>query len=311
MQFKSLLKNNKLVIVILNYNSFSDTVNLVTELRNMEYPIIVVDNNSPNGDYEKIKQIFKNEKNTLVIKTKENKGYSFGNNVGIKIAIDKFNPDFILVLNPDIELKEATIFELIRVAETSEKVGIVAPKMKTYKEESLSAWKLPTFRDDIILSIGILKRILGNPVKYPDNVYKANYPQVVDVVQGACFLVSKNAIIDVNFLDERTFLYGEERILAYKMKSKGYKVLFLPYVDFFHKVGSSTNKSFSNIRKFIILQKSRIIYHKYYLNSPWYKLLLFRLITVIGTLEKVLYYAGLKAVYATLRIISSIKRRIP
>ena len=60
-----------------------------------------------------------------------------------------------------------------------DKVGIVSLIIKSTKvQNDLSAWKLPLFKEDIILSFSILNKILGNPVRYS----KGELPNDVNVV---------------------------------------------------------------------------------------------------------------------------------
>ena len=71
---------NRVAIIILNYNDKKNSVRLAKELNNYDVidRIIVVDNCSPNNDFEYLKEI-KNEK-IDVIKSDKNGGYSYGNN---------------------------------------------------------------------------------------------------------------------------------------------------------------------------------------------------------------------------------------
>ena len=53
-----------------------------------------------------------------------------------------------------------------------DKVGIVSLIIKSTKvQNDLSAWKLPLFKDDIILSFSILKKYL----EIPQDIQKENY----------------------------------------------------------------------------------------------------------------------------------------
>jgi len=282
--------NSKSVFVILNYNSKEDTKNLVQNINKiLDIPIVIVDNCSPSNDYEELKKL--ETKNVKVIKSNRNGGYAYGNNLGIEYAIREFNPKYIFIANPDIIINKSVVDEMLKVIQQDEKIGIVAPKMKTNNPKSLSAWKMPSLKDDIVLSISLLNRIFGNPLKYKSEICLKNAPVEVDVVQGAFFLVNVNALKKVGFFDEKTFLYGEERILAYKMKQKDYKVIFLPYVYFEHNVSNSVKKSFTNLNVYKFLLNSRIIYHKYYLKQSTLKINLLKISFIIGKIEKYIIYA--------------------
>ena len=57
---------------------------------------------------EKTKRIFENiaQKNKYDFISVENKGYGFGNNIGIKYAIDNYQFKRIIIANPDIIIKK-------------------------------------------------------------------------------------------------------------------------------------------------------------------------------------------------------------
>ncbi len=78
-------------LVILNYNDFTMTQSLVDSIR--DFPeinhVVIVDNNSPNESYEVLKKCEGGK--ITVIQSGRNGGYSFGNNVGIKIPHQKLS----------------------------------------------------------------------------------------------------------------------------------------------------------------------------------------------------------------------------
>ena len=100
----------KTAIIILNYNSEDDTIRFVNEIKefNVLDKIIVVDNLSPNGDFERLK-VLESEK-VDVIQSERNGGYSYGNNYGIK-HMEKLGEQFdcVIISNPDIRITEDAI----------------------------------------------------------------------------------------------------------------------------------------------------------------------------------------------------------
>ena len=59
----------------------------IKEYKSIDH-IVVVDNNSTDSTYELLKE---NESNKIdIIKTDDNKGYSYGNNAGCKYLINKY-----------------------------------------------------------------------------------------------------------------------------------------------------------------------------------------------------------------------------
>lgn len=214
-------------IIVLNYNSTEDTISCVNKINSFAggYHIIVVDNCSPDNSFDIIKKHFKGDHNVDVIKTGSNDGYSSGNNFGIKFAISKYNSEIVGIINPDVVLSNKdNIDVLAKILMSNEDYGIIGGRaVNYYGNDSLrySAWDIPT-------NIGILvnlsnalrnRQFLTHIEKVSDNLVQ------VDCVAGCYFLAKTEAMKNVDFFDEGTFLYNEENILAIRMKRAGYKEL--------------------------------------------------------------------------------------
>ena len=94
-------ENNKplVSVILLNWNGIRDTLDCLTSLNNVSYPnikIIVVDNASKDS---KEASIIKNSFPQIeLIRSLKNLGFSGGNNLGIKSALNQ-KSDYILLLN--------------------------------------------------------------------------------------------------------------------------------------------------------------------------------------------------------------------
>ncbi|MEK7616029.1 MAG: glycosyltransferase family 2 protein [Patescibacteria group bacterium] len=97
----------KLSIVVLQYNQSGRTLACLESLRPLNADVIVVDNGS---DVEHLKNVeywletFK-PLNFKLLNSPKNLGYSGGNNIGIKYALEH-GAEKILILNNDVVLKE-------------------------------------------------------------------------------------------------------------------------------------------------------------------------------------------------------------
>ena len=103
----------KLTIITINYNSAENTINLLESLRNQtskDFEIIVVDNASK--DLAQLMDYQTSETNITYIKNAHNLGYSGGNNVGIRQALEK-GAEWVLLLNNDT-IPESRFIEHLR-----------------------------------------------------------------------------------------------------------------------------------------------------------------------------------------------------
>ncbi|NCC71064.1 glycosyltransferase, partial [bacterium] len=137
------------VFIILNYNDFETTINFLKMIKDYSSisKIVVVDNNSTDGSYEKISRYKSNK--IFIIKSDKNGGYGYGNNFGIKFARKKWNSiDFFTITNPDIIVSEQTIFSLNCIFNTHQELGIIAPVIRNVDNSIVSnfIWEVPSYK---------------------------------------------------------------------------------------------------------------------------------------------------------------------
>lgn len=253
-------KEPSVLIVILNYGTFDLTMELVRQLHaNLEYQnyeIMVVDNGSPNESAEVLK---KNSSKLRYIfyKNPSNSGYAAGNNIGIRYGI-KHKFTYTWILNNDVELRESNVLQhMVEIADTTDRIGCVGPKIFSLNGTPCAPYcRRPTFWS-LTAGIGTEKKYRHKFLDTSREVYR---------VYGCCMLLKNRAMQEIDCMDERTFLYGEEDILAERMRAKGYVSYYDADVSVTHKE-SSTMKSISKKhKKFQIAEskKSRELYLKAY-----------------------------------------------
>ena len=91
----------KLYFVVLHYQAFDVTCNCISSLLNLitdvvDVSIIVVDNASPNGSGNQLKNKYKNANRVRVVLNKNNDGFAKGNNIGFVIAKGSTAKDAIM-----------------------------------------------------------------------------------------------------------------------------------------------------------------------------------------------------------------------
>lgn len=249
-------------IVILNYNDYETTKEMITNIKNYKSldHIIIVDNNSDDGSYEKLKK-YENKK-IKVIQAKENKGYAYGNNYGIKYLVDNFDIDNIIISNPDIIVEEEVVEKLISDLKENKQISLIAPVIKQLNEE-LRGWKLPTFLDDFLSNINYVQRFSKKRMLYKDEYYKDELSKV-DVVSGCFFMIRKKDFTEIDYFDEGTFLYYEENIIGSKLKQLNKESYIDNSVSVIHNLSISVDKSINKLKKYKILKNSQRYYEKKY-----------------------------------------------
>lgn len=278
-------------IVVLNYNDYEGTINFINQIRSYENidKIIIVDNCSTDFSRERLTNI-KDDK-IKVILSDENKGYAAGNNIGIKYLINECNADYVIVSNPDVIVEEEAIDSCISFLDKNLDYAISTVKMvEKDNSQSSIAWKLPSFTECLLLSFPILSNIANMKMSYSSEYFNKEISNV-EVVPGSFFVLRGRYIKEVNYMDERTFLYCEENILGYKFKYKGYKLAVINSHEYIHNHSVTINKNITNkINKFVILNNSRLVYVENYLRVGKLRLGIFKIgLQISIAIRKLLY----------------------
>ena len=119
-------------IVILHYMNVNVTTKCLSCLQKSPafstLRVIIVDNGSPNDSGEVLREMYTSIPNITVIRNAENLGFSAGNNVGYRVARERFHADQILVINSDLYIQDLHFFkELDALTKANPEDAILAP----------------------------------------------------------------------------------------------------------------------------------------------------------------------------------------
>ena len=214
-------------IVILNYCSMADVkkcVESVQQVKNINYSIYIVDNDSPDKSGRKLYDFYKGVDNLKVILHNSNKGFASGNNIGIKHALED-DCDFIVISNPDIIFNNSSIQNMINALSEDDLVGLVSPKILNYDKTIYrfgQTRKRAGIKELYFLKFPIRKLNLGNVV---GEMFFSNKElqkdQRIYSFSGCCFCITKSTARELYPLDEGTFMYYEEQIIGWHLQDKG------------------------------------------------------------------------------------------
>ncbi|HFI0142560.1 TPA: glycosyltransferase [Streptococcus suis] len=282
------------IMIILNYNDYETTLEYLDRIENYTTldKIIVVDNCSPDESYNKLKK--RASEKIIVIKTESNKGYASGNNYGIKYAEQKYSPRNIIISNPDIIVSENSLRKVCIFLDSHDEYAAASGLIHDTNNKIVSnfAWKLPTYKDMMVnthlIASKIYHKLTDSGQFYnKETINAASNILNVGVLSGCFFVIKHKVFKEIGYFDERTFLYNEENILAYKLNEIGFKQGVLISERIIHFQGLSINKNIKNWNdKNKILLDSTNIYLNNYLKVSKFKLILFTLLFNIGKYEK-------------------------
>jgi len=259
--------NQKVSIIILNWNGYRDTAECLESLKKIKYSnhnIIVVDNGSTDGSPEKIER---EHPEVRLIRNKDNLGFAEGNNVGIRAALAD-NADHVLLLNNDTIVDENFLAELVGAAENHPQYSIFGPKIFYYAD--------PT---RIWFAGGMLSGWTGRPYMLgKDQKDGENYSQTkeVDFITGCAMMVRRDVLENVGSLDADYFNNVEDVDFCLRASSKGYRSFYVPASVVYHKVSSAMGGIFTpfhiyyQTRNILLFNKKQGIARLFYLPSIWF-----------------------------------------
>lgn len=216
-------------VVVLNWNQRQLTLDCLASVYALHYPdpvVILVDNASTDGTAEAVLQHYPS---TVIIENDANLGYAGGNNVGIRRALD-LGVDYVVVLNNDTTVDPAFVDELVSVAKSDSRVGVVGPA--TYYSSD----------PDVVWSAGnSICWATGQVGRYHADArgFELREPYSADYLTGCALCIKREALELVGLLDERFFLCYEETDWCVRARHAGYGVLVAPRARLWHKVSAT------------------------------------------------------------------------
>ena len=247
----------KVSIIVLNYNGKDFIKKTLMSVFNLNYPnfeTILVDNASVDGSLEMLRGFFPN---LLIIKNNVNKGFSGGNNEGIKYVLER-KADFILLLNYDTEVEKSFLTNLIFSAQKSEKIGLVSPII--FSKNSSKIWfsggKIDWMR----------MKTIHEREKRTHDYAKSDY------LTGCSLLIKTEVFKKIGLLDEDYFLYWEDADFSVRAKKAGYDLVVSSKSRIFH-FEKSENKENKENKIYWLILSGLIFFQKnaYFWQKIWLK----------------------------------------
>jgi len=210
------MNNPKVFIIILNYNGRDTLKKCLDSVFHSDYQnfeVVIVDNDSRDGSFELAKGIFPN---FYFIKNDKNIGFSKGNNIGIRFALEKM-ADYIFLLNNDATIEKNTLSKLIESSK-KEEADIFSPVI--YNREN-----------KIWFAGGKIKWL---QMKATHESQILNHPYETDYISGCAMLVKKEVFKKIGLFSEDYFLYYEDADFCVRARKNGFKCIIIPSAKSIH-----------------------------------------------------------------------------
>ncbi len=255
----------ELSVIVVSYNAAAFLercmASVAAHCAGIEHEVCVVDNASTDNSAAIVREKFPQAR---LIALERNVGFAAGVNAGLKNSTGRF----VLWLNPDSEILNDGIGELVRVFASESSIGILGPKIVDPDGTvQLSCRSFPSYRTAMFNRYSMLTRL------FPTNRYSHEYLQTrddharrreVDWVSGACLLHRRELSEKLRGLDEQFFMYCEDVDFCRRAHDSGWKVLYHPAMEVRHEIaGSSRSMPVRMIR-----EHHRSMWHYYTKHFP-------------------------------------------
>ena len=290
--------STRIASVVLNYKGMNDLEILVPQLRSqtgVRHDIIIVDNasgasqvrqllewaaafdqNAVVGAPTEVLEGLARESDSqavdgrlLVLLNPENRGYSSGNNVGIRMA-KSLGAEVVLITNPDMRIEDPLYLKgLARTLLADEHNLIAASRILGLHGEDQNPLIEPRFWEELAWPLTILSR---RRVSYVLPV-AGQEPVAVSKVSGCCMMLRMSFLQEIGYLDEGVFLYCEEAILSAQIRRKGMRIIYFPGIEALHV--HDTRLKGASTSRYLAWSRSRRYYHRNYTGyGKWRRALL-------------------------------------
>jgi GT2 family glycosyltransferase len=252
---------------------------------NLEFEVIVVDNNSKDREIEKYPRIYPVVK---FLFRDMNDGFGAGCNYGAQFA----QGQYLLFANPDTIFNNNVVFALHKIMEQNPKIGVISPIYVAGKDGlSFVCDDFPGFAWEIAdaFGIGSIKKFSHKLIETrigTDVLYRVSW------VMGSFLLTRANLFRIVKGFDEDFFLYYEDIDLQYRISKLGYLIYFHPKFAINHSKFCSVRTLGGENIYYYHVTRSNIIYMYKHFNFLQRNLI--RLLQVLGTLIKILFLPFMK-----------------
>ncbi len=227
--------NKKVAIIISTYNQGKLLEKCISSLRSLtsykNYRIYLVDDS---GTGELGKEMKKKFKFINVIINNKNLGCSKSYNRGMKKSLKDYNPDYLILLNDDLEFIDSKwLSKIIFHGEKNDDVGMLGCRI-IYPDKSLQ-WFAKKDKLYSFMEPGYFEK--------SEDILK---PQKVREIIGSCYIIKRKVVDEIGFWDEMfSPYYGEESDYTFRAAKKGFHSLYVGETEVIHHGASSTKNLFN------------------------------------------------------------------
>ena len=253
---KPRIQESKVGIVIVNWQKPELTIQCINSLfksRYKNFSVVVVDNNSGDNSVSLIENRFPFIK---IIESERNKGFGYGNNIGIKQCLDE-NCQYIWLLNNDTISEDITLENLVEIMEKDLYLGALGCVLYTdISKRCIQSWGGGEVNPFTGLSHHYLQRTRLSRWSY---------------LTAASVMLRSEVFKTVDGFDERFFMYWEDVDLMLRIRRSGWGLKVCETAEVVHFESSSLGRKSKQTKNYFY--ESSLIFYRKHLRFPYLAML--------------------------------------
>jgi len=231
-----LLIEQRLVAVVATYNRLSEVQETLARLLNEPCEaVVVVDNGSSDGTREWLSA--QSDPRLLPVFPKENLGGAGGFELGIHVAMEAYDPDWVVVMDDDARPYSGAFVDFSHVAREGWDVLAAAVY---YPDGHICEMNRPS-RNPFWHGTEFLKTLLGmllgqgrKGFHVPDQAYGAQMTLPIDAASFVGMFISRKVIESIGTPIGELFIYGDDVLYSLHARQAGLDIGFAPQIRFEH-----------------------------------------------------------------------------
>ncbi len=210
---------------------------IVATTGGLDAEVVVLDNASGDGTAEFVAAEFPAVR---LLASPENLGFARG----VNRAAEEATGEFVLLLNPDMEVHAGAVESLVRFARDHPEHGIYGGRTLD-PDGSVnpgSCWGAPSLWSLFCFATLLSTAFRRSRAFDPESLggWKRNSVREVDIVTGCLLLAPRALWQDLGGFDTRFFMYGEDADLSFRARALGYRPAITPEAVVTHEIGVSS-----------------------------------------------------------------------
>jgi len=219
----------------------------------VSFEVIVVDNDSRDGSIEMVATRFPG---AIIIGNNRNTGFAAACNA----AIGQSSGEFVLLLNPDCELKDDAVSKMTSWLRAHPEASILGPRIENPDSSlQVSVSRFPTLTSQIMIMLKVHNIAPELPAlkNYFASDFDYSREAIIDQVKGAALMIRRSAIEQIGLLDEKFFIWYEEVDWCKRAKDAGLQAWYAPAASIMHHGGASFGQVFGPPRQRMLNRSMR------------------------------------------------------